>query len=384
MKKIAAYFLAGCLALSCIYPYEAELDSIEGALVIEGDILLGNVSSFRLSYVQPLDEAFGIGSTVPGVVWVEDDKGGIYRSDGSEKNQVDMTDAPADRQYRLHVSIPKTGKNYVSEWRAPQMAPIIEDISFEIGETDNPILRRPDGKARLSMRAADGASRYFRWDYEEEWLFHAMYYIRYFFDPETREYSPETDGDPTYWCWTKTSSTEAQIAIAIGDEQNRIQDHVFMNFNTGTDTRCVRKYGVHIIARGISEECYQYLHTLEMNSNSSGDLFTPNPSELRGNILCEEDPDELVLGFVEVSRTSDRFSFLPDDIGAYLDRGDSDLQKLVEPPAAELADFYARGWRPIDYVTPDEGAPFMGWARPEWCDCRAAGGTKIRPPYWED
>ena len=82
MKKIAAYFLAGCLALSCIYPYEAELDSIEGALVIEGDILLGNVSSFRLSYVQPLDEAFGIGSTVPGVVWVEDDKGGIYRSDG--------------------------------------------------------------------------------------------------------------------------------------------------------------------------------------------------------------------------------------------------------------------------------------------------------------
>ena len=384
MKKIAAYFLAGCLALSCIYPYDAELDSIEGTLVIEGDILLGNVSSFRLSFVQPLDEAYGIGGTVPGVVWVEDDKGNVYRADGTEMNRVDLTEAPADRQYRLHVSVPMTGKNYVSEWRSPQMAPIIEDITFEIGETDNPVLRRPDGKARVSMRAADGASRYFRWDYEEEWMYHALFYIRYFYDPDTGEFMPETDGDPTYWCWTKSSSTEAQIAIAIGDEQNQIKDHVFMNFNTGKDDKFVRKFGVHIIARGISEECYQYLHTLEMNSNSSGDLFMPNPSELRGNILCEEDPDELVLGFIEVSRSSDRYGFVPNDVGAYRDRGDSDPEALIDLPVAEQPEYYSQGWRQIDYVTPEGGGRYMGWAKPEWCDCRKIGGSTVRPPYWED
>ena len=396
MKKIAVYFFSALLAMSCIYPYEADLESIDGTLVIEGDIILGTVSTFRLSRVQPVDGVYrqdGLYSAF-GNVWVEDDQGGIYRSTGggggylefvsSSGLQVDLTEAPGDRNYRLHVSEYMTGKTYVSDWRSPQMAPIIEDISFEVDETDNMVLRRPDGKARVSMRAADGASRYFRWDYEEEWQYHANYYIRYRYNFETEEYEPEPDYDPNYWCWTKSSSTEAQIAIAIGDDQNQIKDHVFLNFNTGQGSKFWKKFGVHIIARGISEECYQYLHTLEQNSNSSGDLFTPNPSELRGNITCEDDPDELVLGFIEVSRTSDRYGFLPDGMGAYLDRGDGDPAELIPLDAGVIPTYYANGWRVIDNVIPQEGPSYYGWAPPQWCDCRYLGGTNVKPSYWED
>ena len=232
------------------------------------------------------------------------------------------------------------------------------------------------------MTAPEGASRFFRWDYEQEWQFHANYDIRFDYDFLNEEYV-FLDSNPNYWCWTKSRSSEAGIAIAIGDEQNKIRDHVFMDFHTGIDNRFQRRYAVHLIARGISEECYQYLHTLEMNSNSTGDLFAPNPSELRGNLTCEEDPDELVLGFIEVSRTSDARAFLPRETMAYLDHGELDPSELYDLASSEIPQKYADGWRPSQNVTTEDGS-YVGWAPPSWCDCRAMGGTNVKPSYWED
>ncbi len=380
LKRIAACLLAGSLALSCIYPYETELDSIEGTIVIEGDIILGDVSTFHVSRAQSLDGSFQY-KEVPAQAWVEDETGAVYRSVSPGGNTVDLTDAPADRRYRLHVADMESHRNYVSSWREPQMAPVIDGISFEVEPTDSP-LRRPSGKARVSMTAPEGASRFFRWDYEQEWQFHANYDIRFDYDFLNEEYV-FLDSNPNYWCWTKSRSSEAGIAIAIGDEQNKIRDHVFMDFHTGIDNRFQRRYAVHLIARGISEECYQYLHTLEMNSNSTGDLFAPNPSELRGNLTCEEDPDELVLGFIEVSRTSDARAFLPRETMAYLDHGELDPSELYDLASSEIPQKYADGWRPSQNVTTEDGS-YVGWAPPSWCDCRAMGGTNVKPSYWED
>ena len=188
---------------------------------------------------------------------------------------------------------------------------------------------------------------------------------------------------PNYWCWAKSYSSQSRIAIAIGDEKNKIHEHKFMEINTGTGNRFQKRYCVHVIARGISEECYQYLHTLEMNSNSTGDLFAPIPSELRGNIICEEDPDELVLGFIEVSRTSELRAFVPYGNGVYLDRGAGPLESLIAVDASRIPQYYGWGYRPVVIVPTDRG-DYMGWAPNYWIDCRVMGGTNVKPDYWED
>ncbi len=405
MKKFAAYILAGCMAMSCIYPYEAELDSIAGTLVVEGDIILGDYSSFTVSWATSVDgvlfndTGFGFGYGF-GNIWVENEHGDVFRQEYVPYRglAVDLRNAPDDCRYRLHISIPQMdvvetyknlrdgngGKNYVSSWREPQKAPTIDAITFEFEPSDNPYLRRPTGNARISMTAPDGASRYFRWDYEEEWQFHANYDPQFDYDFENEEYvSVMQLPGPNYWCWAKSYSSQSRIAIAIGDEKNKIHEHKFMEINTGTGNRFQKRYCVHVIARGISEECYQYLHTLEMNSNSTGDLFAPIPSELRGNIICEEDPDELVLGFIEVSRTSELRAFVPYGNGVYLDRGDGPLESLIAVDASRIPQYYGWGYRPVVIVPTDRG-DYMGWAPDYWIDCRAMGGTNVKPDYWED
>ena len=386
-KRIAACLLAGSLALSCIYPYEGELDSIEGTLVIEGDIILGETAVFRVSRVQSLDApSSGSYVSVDSNIWVEGEDGTVYPGESSWSEgpsySVDLREAPENTRYRLHVSVLESKRDYVSSWREPQMAPIIDGVSLEIEKTDNPSIYIPRGKARVSMHAREGASEYFRWDYEQEWQYHAWYWRQYDYDFEAREYVPSFE-EKTYWCWTKSPSSESQIAIAIGDEHNQIRDHVFLNFVSRTGDMFQRRYGIHVIARGVSEECYQYLYALQLNSNSTGDLFAPNPSELRGNVVCEEDPDELVLGFIEVSRTSEAWGFLI-DADAYFDPGDKQATALYDVSPDDLESLYLQGWRPIKDVSPEEGPAYVGWAPPAWCDCRSLGGTNVKPSYWED
>lgn len=387
LKRIAACLLAGSLALSCVFPYEGDLDSIEGTLVIEGDIILGKSSTVRVSRVLSLDApSSGSYIAVSSNVWVEGEDGTVYPGVRSMTDvpgySVDLRDAAENTRYRLHVSITESGRNYVSSWREPQMAPVIDDISFEVEKTDNPRIFRPQGKARVSMHARPGASRFFRWDYEQEWQYHAWYMQRFDYDFTEMDYVPYYD-ESIYWCWAKSPSLEAQIAIAIGDEQNQIRDHAFLEFNTATGDLFQKRYALHMVARGVSEECYQYLYTLQMNSNSTGDLFAPNPSELRGNIVCEEDPDELVLGFIEVSRTEEAWAFV-NDPDAYYDPGDRTNPPLVDLPPAEIESYYLEGWRPVKEVAPDEGPTYYGWAPAAWCDCRSLGGTNVKPSYWED
>lgn len=381
LKRLAVYLLAGSMALSCIYPYEGELDSIEGTLVIEGDIILGDFSSISVSRALAIDGTFDKGRHVRSKVWAEDDEGTVYP--GDENGRLDLRGASDDRQYRLHVADLESSRTYVSQWRDPQKAPVIESIDFRVEETDNQTLHRPMGEARLTMRAQEGAGRYFRWDYEQEWQYHAAYNIGMDYDFDLEDYV-FVDENPLYWCWTSSRSSEAQIAIAIGDENNRIQDHVFLRFHTGEGDMFQKRYAVHVIARGISEECYQYLHTLEMNSNSTGDLFAPTPSELRGNVLCEQNPDEMVLGFIEVSRISEMRVFLSRETKAYLDLGEGPDEKLaILTDPEDIRSHYADGWRPTHKVETENGNG-IGWAPYDWCDCRLMGGTNVKPSYWED
>ena len=74
MKKILLYIVLGAALSSCIYPYKMDLESTpDQTLVVDGKILVGGTSTFRLSYLMPLTgNPTGIAL---GTGWVEDDQG---------------------------------------------------------------------------------------------------------------------------------------------------------------------------------------------------------------------------------------------------------------------------------------------------------------------
>ena len=54
----------------------------------------------------------------------------------------------------------------------------------------------------------------------------------------------------------------------------------------------------------VSEENYRFWETMRKNSGSVGDIYSPQPGKPRGNIVCEEDRDEYVIGAVSCSTSA--------------------------------------------------------------------------------
>ena len=379
MRKILVLAIAALVAFGCVYEFEPDIrtDDAKG-LVVEGDILIGDVSSFTLSSIEPLsgDDV----APVRGWVWIEDDAGGEYypeSSDASDSFSIDMTKASADRKYRLRIRLatPVAGNStfYSSEWKEVQKAPVIDDLSFTWSDD---IYIDPYVHLWLSLSSVEG-SGCFRWDYEEIWEFHSEYLAQYYYDPVTQKVrSYEGRIPPLYYCWSYDNSHQAGLAIAKSTGGERIADYSFLDIDR-RELRMQTLYYIKVKARNISEECYEYLHSIEVNSTSTGSLSQPDPSQIIGNIFSDDDPLEVVYGYIEASRVTETSMFISDLFIPPAEPGGN-----VPPPVTlsgmltplSPADAYLYDLRPTD--SPDI------WVNKKCVECTAIGGTKIKPPFW--
>ena len=103
MKKCLYILAAALCAGSCIYPFQTELESDESrTLVVDGNILVGGISTVQLSYVLPLDRT--VKGTVSGYAWIEDDLGNKYLPAGGATTRGDFLYIPTDSQQAQRAS----------------------------------------------------------------------------------------------------------------------------------------------------------------------------------------------------------------------------------------------------------------------------------------
>jgi hypothetical protein len=99
MKKFL-YLTSLALALAgCIYPFDAGVATEDsGGLVVEGDILIGDLARVSLSCVRPFGE---YSKGVSGNVWIEDEDGNQYIEDAnkfSDSFTINMEQASPDKR----------------------------------------------------------------------------------------------------------------------------------------------------------------------------------------------------------------------------------------------------------------------------------------------
>jgi hypothetical protein len=143
-----------------------------------------------------------------------------------------------------------------------------------------------------------------------------------------------------------------------------------------TDKRLSYLYAIEVFQKGLSEEAYKYWETLLKNNDGSAGIFAPQPNEMRGNMFCADDPDEMVLGYISCCDTKSRRIFI--------DRVDHRIYKSEENCFQESKtvdlwkSMYKSGWDVVD-VDPISGEIF--WAPRKCVDCRV-NGTKNKPSFW--
>jgi len=60
----------------------------------------------------------------------------------------------------------------------------------------------------------------------------------------------------------------------------------------------------------MSQDAYLFMQKMKKNTEQVGSLFDAQPSQISGNIKCVTDPNELVIGFVEVTQEQTKRIFI--------------------------------------------------------------------------
>lgn len=381
MKRIPYIFICALLAVSCIYPFEPEGVVSQKRIVFEGDILIGQESVITVRSTMPIIYDEGFDTAVPfGHAFVEDNAGNTYRysSATSTSNylefRIDTRQASPDNEYRLHFIDERTRYDYVSSWQKVVRAPEITGMSFDY---DNVAVN-------VRMDVDGGETSHFRWDYSEDWEYHAEYIPFYWFNEETQRVEEYPAGEPNfdyYWCWNSASSNEFGLASTETQSANRL-DRQIIATRGRSNIRFQSCYRMNVLVRGLTKDAYDYLRNMLEISDITGSLFSPSPDDMRGNMVCQQDSTEFVIGYISaVEPVIGEMYIGPDENGFYREPAPTTLYVPVFDENNTILDYYRRGLRPVMDI-PDGLFTSVGWG-PERCiNCLSAGGTKKRPDNW--
>jgi len=289
--------------IRCKEAYDPQIEATtSGLLVVEGFVNSGpGPTTVRLSRSSDLKDTvlkpeFNALLNVEG----EDGSNFILFSNGNGEYSVSQLTLNNGIKYRLHIRT-GDGKEYASDYSPVKSTPSIDSITWQ----------RENNGVRIYANAHDpqNAAKYYQWKYEETWEFHSSYHntLIYATDPATSKVAgavfkyPDHHEDTTiYKCWNTLPSS----AITLGSTEKLTSDvvHLPVQYIEPHSEKLSVLYSINLRQYAISHDEYLFLQKMKKNTEQLGTIFDPQPSEISGNIHCLTDPNETVIGFVEVAQ----------------------------------------------------------------------------------
>lgn len=374
MKKTFIYILAAALTASCIYPFDPDINAeAEKSLVVDGTIVIGGTSTVNLSYVENLDRTVDAIVKPKGNAWVEDSQGKKYvqsTSVVSDKITIDTRSLKPGLQYRAAVDV--DGNTYYSEWVEAESNPEMKSIHFD--SDGDYVYVYADISAPVSRSGFVG----FR--FEECWEFHSDFYPEYTVDPETWAIAPLMFPWPYYWCYKYDQSRQSVLWDFSTLEEEEPYTFLIHSFPC-TDSRNHRKYSINVNAFALSKDAYIFNKRTQDMSELGGDLFSPDPGMLPGNVFCETDPEKRAYGYVMACESVSKRAYLSNMYQKAVSFSDAFLVDLEKDQYSHY--YYELNYRPVKNVQVEDGS-FIGWGPSRCINCIDAGGTQVKPDFWED
>lgn len=372
MKRL--YILAVIVLVSgiaCRDEFDADVQSQDQTfLVVEGNLNAGNDSTIiRLTRTFALDGNARLVSENNATLTVEGNDnttrplipkgGGYYVS--PNLNLVIGT------QYRLRIRT-IAGKEYLSEYVKARVTPPIDSINSE---------ERDDGQLWIYANTHDpaAATRYYRWSFDETWEINSSFYSMYIY--ENGSVRPRNmPAEEVFYCWKYDTSK----SVLLANSNNLTEDKIFRAPLTRipfSNEKLSVRYSIQVRQYALDKDAYNFYEMMKKNTEEIGGIFTPQPSELKGNIKCTSDPAEYVLGFVTASTVDTKRIFVR------LSRPAFSLycpQKIVTTIPDSTDYYFQHGdYMPYDYNFND--FTYLS-SVPQCVDCRERGGSLKRPTYW--
>jgi hypothetical protein len=337
-----------------------------GLLVVDGIITNGR-SIFTLS------RSVGISEELSGEVMINDATVAIETDDGNsipaypagEGRYVAQTgDLDINRQYCL--SFTTGGDHYQSEYLTPIMTAEIDSL-YPVKEGEGaPVV------ICLSTHDPEDNSKYYRWLYHETWEVKAELYANARWKDSKQDsvisHSLQTS-ENTYYCWGRDSSKTLILGDTENLSQNAIIGRKMVTIPSDHDKLSIL-YHIEAEQRQIREAAYRYFLEMQQNVERTGSIFSPIlTAGMRGNIRCADDPERIIIGYVDVSSTTHKDRYV--------------WERFYEPPKLRcLPPYYGSGAIYL-YPPPPEPPSRIVTAALSCVDCRTKeNASKNRPEGW--
>lgn len=365
----------------CVRPYEPQVaEAAKSYLVVDGFINTQGVTSIKLSRTLGLAAGTKPNPETKASAYLGDDAGNRYALTESPAGTYTSASLmlAAARKYQLHLTT-ATGKTYLSDFVAAKTTPPIDSVAWKFGP----------GGVQLSVSAHDDKNQttYYRWSYEETWLFTSAFYSHISFDKATATYQTRTDD--VYHCWTTVNSTLINLGNTAKLSRDVLADYPLL-FIADNSPKLRYRYSIRVQQHAQSAEEYQYWEALKKNTESIGSLYDPLPTQLTGNVHALGDATEPVLGFVGAHSVTEKRIFIdrsqiPLPPGWVYDTGyqscgttPTQLDIFSAKVGFSIGEFF-----PIEPHYDNVGVidGYLG-APPTCVDCRLRG-TNVKPSFWK-
>ena len=356
-----------CMILSgCITEYEAKgLNNVAEILVVDGNITDGETviklnRSIQLTNYNPLYNPIVSDATV----YVECDDGRVMQADPSSDfahgyytiitGKLDLT-----KQYRLVIAVDEVDLNskdcrwvdskewrcptktfvYNTEYSYPVETPEIDDVYWTKEGEGRPV------KINLSTHDPENKALYYRWTCIEEWEF--VTDIKSGVYDTTRYNFIDKGAEPFVYPYRCYAIERKSILLEGTGKSSFGQLTDVLIEMTPMDQKLEIMYRLTVKQNVVSKRAFDYFDRIKKNTQTGG-LFSPMPSELRGNITCETEDGRPAIGYVEVTCTTQKQLYIKPEDGLYEGRTISSfcngdvytMQELIRlntpPPPGEM------------------------------------------------
>lgn len=308
MKRAISILLTTLtLLIACIDEISIPLSN-DSVLVIEGlitdepkahKVQLSYSHSFNENPVFNLTDPIVLGATVE----ISDNIGNnvllIEGGNGSYFTPPDFAGITG-RFYSLKVTL-KNGKVYTSSpERLLPIGSIINDVCFENTlrkvSTGESVSEHREVTFSVDFTDFSESEDYYRWGYE------AVYEVEAPLADNPPECDPRCDPcpEPMKTCWA-TSYDNEFLKVNSDRVFNGKAVENYEIYSTPADRKFNLIYAFNVELYSLTKSAFDYWSALDNQLNNNGTIFeTPN-HQIRGNIIDQNNPDQLVLGYFGAS-----------------------------------------------------------------------------------
>ncbi len=375
-RKSIIYILFTAL-IGCIEPYEPELDEdVENLLVVNANINAStNIGEVILSRTRSLISIDSIEYVNNAEVELEHESGNkwIFEHQDSGRYWLDDFNIGIGEKARLNLTI-GDDNHYSSNFEVLKETPEIDSITFD----------SDDQGVQFYVYTHDpkNDTRYYKWDYEEDWMFTSLRPSLWHYDPIEYSFKRRLDYyDTMYFCYKHAFSKD----IIIGTSEKLFEDIIskfpFTKID-GTSGKFRHRYSLLVKQRSLNKSTYDYWKLLESNTENVGGLFDPQPFKVSSNILNVSNIKEDVIGYFNLyTETQKRIFVSQDEVTFFKIFNEYTRCEIDTILTSEVRDKISTHYL-IEEVR--EGAGVIGYqAGTKRCmDCRFYGTNK-KPDFWD-